>query len=403
MEKCYFRYIQKDDKIDISFLFKVKDTVRQFNLSRKPTESLELLCSRIGTNVQKFKSKKSKKRGLVEDQNVKVMIYDNNNTPIPEKLSCMELFNTNTSIRLDIADQHYEAIFNAPWIVNYELPKSILMGFPVFPENFEAHYTDKNLSLFNWYRGKAIDENGKAINDLQIKWEFITNVFYYTPMTQDVGLKLKLEIIPKDKQILLAEAIQNESCLKPIWEVVKNNSKLSNRLLDRSTVASATLLKSLDNENEILIVGNTHLYFHPDADHIRLIQGGIVISWLNDLLIKYKNQNPDARISLILCGDFNSVPSCGIYQLYTTGCAPINDLALFQETLLGSAAGTPQYTNFTEGFAECLDYIFFDKNNLEVEQVIPFPSVEELTQHKALPSIVFPSDHIAVVSDLRYK
>ncbi|XP_050675790.1 2',5'-phosphodiesterase 12 [Leptidea sinapis] len=561
MEKCYFRYIQKDDKIDISFLFKVNDTVRQFNLSRKPTESLELLCSRIGTNVQKFKSKKSKKRGLVENQNVKVMIYDNNNTPIPEKLSCMELFNTNTSIKLDIADQQYEAIFNAPWIVNYELPKSILMGFPVFPENFEAHYTDKNLSLFNWYRGKAIDENGKAINDLQIKWEFITNVFYYTPMTQDVGLKLKLEIIPKnseatgpsvdlvskscveagpgpcpfetrhlftqqklkdksfrcvsyniladlycdsdytrtvlhpycppyalaldyrkqlilkelmgynadilclqevdgkvfnniltnflemdglkglfykkgktvseglavfyrderfrfleDKQILLAEAIQNESCLKPIWEVVKNNSKLSNRLLDRSTVASATLLKSLDNENEILIVGNTHLYFHPDADHIRLIQGGIVISWLNDLLIKYKNQNPGARISLILCGDFNSVPSCGIYQLYTTGCAPstlpdwksnedeaVNDLALFQETLLGSAAGTPQYTNFTEGFAECLDYIFYDKNNLEVEQVIPFPSVEELTQHKALPSIVFPSDHIAVVSDLRYK
>lgn len=54
-------------------------------------------------------------------------------------------------------------------------------------------------------------------------------------------------------------------------------------MLDRSTVASATYLESIDNLNEVLIVGNTHLYFHPDADHIRLIQGGIVIYWLMDI------------------------------------------------------------------------------------------------------------------------
>lgn len=35
---------------------------------------------------------------------------------------------------------------------------------------------------------------------------------------------------------------------------------------------------------------------------------------------------PDKRISLILCGDFNSVPSCGVYQLYTTGVVP-SDIA----------------------------------------------------------------------------
>lgn len=33
-------------------------------------------------------------------------------------------------------------------------------------------------------------------------------------------------------------------------------------------------------------------------------------------------QYPNKRISVILCGDFNSVPSCGIYQLYTTGASP---------------------------------------------------------------------------------
>lgn len=70
---------------------------------------------------------------------------------------------------------------------------------------------------------------------------------------------------------------------------------------------------------------------------------------------------------------------------------------------LDSAGGTPKYTNFTAGFAACLDYIFYQTDNLEVQRVIPFPSDEELRANTALPSIVFPSDHVAVVSDLEWK
>lgn len=46
------------------------------------------------------------------------------------------------------------------------------------------------------------------------------------------------------------------------------------------------------------------------------------------------------------------------------------DLSLQQNISLGSACGTPPYTNFTAEFADCLDYIYYDKSNLEVEQVI---------------------------------
>lgn len=45
------------------------------------------------------------------------------------------------------------------------------------------------------------------------------------------------------------------------------------------------------------------------------------------------------------------------------------NLRLSQDIVLGSAGGTPPFTNFTPGFADCLDYIFYDKNSLEVEQV----------------------------------
>lgn len=80
----------------------------------------------------------------------------------------------------------------------------------------------------------------------------------------------------------------------------------------------------------------------------------------------------------------------------------ISGVSLRQHFQLGSACGTPKYTNFTAGFQDCLDYIFYDKTKLAVEQVIPLPTNEELTQNTALPSIVFPSDHLSLVADLRF-
>lgn len=92
---------------------------------------------------------------------------------------------------------------------------------------------------------------------------------------------------------------------------------------------------------------------------------------------------------------------------------------------MGSACGTPQYTNYTVGFADCLDYIFYQDDSFDVQQVsiypqiyiykfinlvlnflpqvVPFPSLEELQANTALPSIVFPSDHISLAADLRWK
>lgn len=37
---------------------------------------------------------------------------------------------------------------------------------------------------------------------------------------------------------------------------------------------------------------------------------------------------------------------------------------------------------------------------VQVEQVIPLPTHQEVTTHEALPSVAHPSDHIALVCDL---
>ncbi|KAG8239392.1 hypothetical protein J437_LFUL018243 [Ladona fulva] len=69
---------------------------------------------------------------------------------------------------------------------------------------------------------------------------------------------------------------------------------------------------------------------------------------------------------------------------------------------LSSAYGEVPFTNYTSGFVGCLDYIFYSTDALTVEQVVPLPSEEEVAQNIAIPSIVFPSDHLAIIADLRW-
>ena len=53
----------------------------------------------------------------------------------------------------------------------------------------------------------------------------------------------------------------------------------------------------------------------------------------------------------------------------------IEGVSLHSDTLFFSAAGTPKYTNYTEGFKDCLDYIFVEEGTAAVEQVIQSDSV----------------------------
>lgn len=69
---------------------------------------------------------------------------------------------------------------------------------------------------------------------------------------------------------------------------------------------------------------------------------------------------------------------------------------------LSSACGYPKYTNYVGAFQGHLDYVFVDQT-LDVFSVVPAPDHELVTQHKALPSVVFPSDHIAQICVIKWK
>ena len=230
------------------------------------------------------------------------------------------------------------------------------------------------------------------------------------------------------------------------------------------------LLQSMQCPDRYLMVANTHLYYHPKGDHIRLVQTAIMLNYLKARLDSYSSSlGSSAQIATVIGGDFNSCPCSAALQYLVTGAVgrehkdwmvfksidiprcpcyykhnaqwaegkgeatssgepifpphiqyqldqgEIGKEPLFYESSdfkgfdlkhdfhLCNVTGTENLTNYTAGFKGVLDYIFIDSDKLAVERVIPLPSLEEISENVALPSVYFPSDHLALVADLKWK
>jgi 2',5'-phosphodiesterase len=173
------------------------------------------------------------------------------------------------------------------------------------------------------------------------------------------------------------------------------------------TSLQVTVLKLAWKKNEYIVLANTHLFYHPDAELVRILQVNIATTYLSSLCGKY-SQNGE-KVRLIFCGDFNSVPTSPVYE-YMMNKRIERSHRIFEKTRnnidlshnfqFESVYGKPKYTNYTDDFKDCLDYIFVEKNKIKVDKVVPLPTEEELSQHQGLPNDVFPSDHLALVTDL---
>ncbi|CAG9803412.1 unnamed protein product [Chironomus riparius] len=211
----------------------------------------------------------------------------------------------------------------------------------------------------------------------------------------------------------IGDTVKSHPACQDLFSKLQYNQQLVTRFTDLATTLQIVLLKLKEFPNKYFIVANTHLYFHPDADHIRLLQIGFSMILVEDYMKKFKEKYVTENISLLFCGDFNSVPECGIYKLMTEGYVPENfidwsskqeeavkNVELNQPYKIKSACGTPKFTNYTVGFQDCLDYIFYQTDKFCVTKVVEMPSEEDLSLHNAIPSVVFPSDHIAIIAEL---
>mgnify|MGYP002552637992 FL=1 len=124
-------------------------------------------------------------------------------------------------------------------------------------------------------------------------------------------------------------------------------------------------------------------------------------------------------LPLIICGDFNSEPNSAVYELMSTGRVSPNhpDLKEDPERIIASMGLSnfhhelnlrscyketmgqePQYTNYTDIYQGCLDYIWVTAASLHPMKVSVLPSVQELCsfENLKLPNPKYPSDHLAL-------
>lgn len=210
------------------------------------------------------------------------------------------------------------------------------------------------------------------------------------------------------KHIVFTRELERRKEFSHICQMLDNNSEVKKEFKAQNTSLQVTVLMDQSTKN-VTIIGNTHLYYHPNADHIRLIQAFMATTFLNK--IKQRLLREHKNVAVIFCGDFNSHFEKSLYGFMTQGTidpqhndclkiSPSGDAVIYHKFFLKSASGTPKYTNYTDDYKGCLDYIFIETNKLKVTQNVPVTSPEELEKYEGLPNEYFPSDHLALVVDL---
>jgi mRNA deadenylase 3'-5' endonuclease subunit Ccr4 len=222
------------------------------------------------------------------------------------------------------------------------------------------------------------------------------------------------------------------SSMPEVFWLLDCHSDLNEMLRERlgHVLQTATLTRRDDQRK--VVVGNTHLYFHPMASHVRLLQ---LYACLHQMQVDRHGHFP-----VVFCGDLNSSPTSGAVKLlfdrivspssgvtdqgttwkhlHTFSWAreykdpseypndsleiPIMRLPDSFPVLCSGYNEMPKYTHYTHNFAATLDYIFVSQDVLKPVTWATMPSEEVLTRHVAMPSEVLPSDHVCLVCDLEW-
>jgi CCR4-NOT transcription complex subunit 6 len=148
-----------------------------------------------------------------------------------------------------------------------------------------------------------------------------------------------------------------------------------------------------------LAVANTHLYSNKEYPDVKLWQCLSFVRELEQLVLS-------RDLPLVICGDFNSVPSSAVYGLLAHHGVPEGhpDLADDAACVLPMAAEIthglslvsayaavqgeePPYTNYTDGFKGVLDYVWCSAAHLRPLGVMAVPPDEALQRSGvALPN-----------------
>lgn len=220
------------------------------------------------------------------------------------------------------------------------------------------------------------------------------------------------------------------SSIPDVFWLLDCHQDLNEMLRERlGHVLQTVTLTVRDNQRQI-VVGNTHLFFHPMASHVRLLQ---LFVCLHQVEIERHGMFP-----VVFCGDLNSSPTSGAAKLLFDRVVPPSSGMTDQGTtwkhlhsftwdrefknprpsnpstpptirlphsfpiLCSGYPELPEFTHYLQRFAAALDYIMVSQDTLKPVAWAAMPSEDVLKENVAMPSVVLPSDHIALVCDLEW-
>lgn len=236
--------------------------------------------------------------------------------------------------------------------------------------------------------------------------------------------------------------LYNTQKYKLIIEEVISFAPLMTALEAVPNIAQLIVLSPLNKtktqfESPHLIVTNTHLFWRPDFDCLRVLQAHRLRKRIEEIKIQFP------RAIILMCGDWNSDPKSAVYFLTTAQLNKIvlsdwNNLIKSHSDLLNhslessqnsfnqvledykhwtaltsayslykypidpSIQQEPPYTSINS-YVDTLDYIFTDFERLRVAELLMLPPDEIVRGQTALPNQIYSSDHLALMAKFHFK
>lgn len=229
-----------------------------------------------------------------------------------------------------------------------------------------------------------------------------------------------------EQHIVIKDSFLSDPCNKDLLQKVEVVPKVLEKLASRTTIAQIVVLHCIDHPQDYICLVNTHLYFRPNASFIRNLQVMTILNLLKQTMVKLdlelkQKSTEKYNIGIVFCGDFNSLPESGLVQLMCSGTLeadhpewvlpeetgqPVANLKMSSYSHsfgFQNCCGFPTFTTYTEAFKGVIDYVFASMKSFDVQAVIPMPLAEELQVYTAVPSPVMPSDHVALICELKWR
>lgn len=86
----------------------------------------------------------------------------------------------------------------------------------------------------------------------------------------------------KTEQLVLSDELRKNNKLQHFKYILQSNQDVKDLILKQATSLQITVLESKTLKS-IVIVANTHLYYHSEANHVRLLQVAAATTLLANL------------------------------------------------------------------------------------------------------------------------